>query len=124
MTTSRLIGFWTTFLTGEYTQDYLDFLPQKAVQQNLRHIKTFYQNTGEKTEKKFIQRPDKYLSKAEMDAFVEHATTVLMHVYTRLWNGDTPVPEGNSVLDALGLANIARTPEICEKSSHLSQKTG
>lgn len=92
--------FWTIFLASEYTQNYLDFLPQHAIQHNLRHIKTFYQKTDEETENWFIQRPEKYLSDEEMDAFVDRATKMLMQIYQRLWDGHTvSIPEGRTVLD-------------------------
>ncbi len=94
--------FWTVFLKSDYRQNYLDFLPQHAVQHNLDHIKSFYRKTDEKTENWFIKRPEKYLSSEEMDEFVHHTTQTLLQVYQSLWNGHAAaMPEGRTVLDML-----------------------
>ena len=77
--------FWRVFLHSTYTQDYLDFMPQEAVQQRLDYIKTLYQRTDEEIEKWYGERPCKYLSKVEMDCFVSEATRRLYEIYQYTW---------------------------------------
>lgn len=55
---------WNLFNELTYEEDYLDFYPQKAIQEKLKSIKEFY-NEGET-----IQRPCQYLSTEEMDMFI------------------------------------------------------
>ena len=78
--------FWRVFLDSEYDQDYLEFLPNEAVQQRLAYIKDLYQRTDEKIEEWYIQRPDQYLSKKEMDEFIAKATDTLYQIYLHLWS--------------------------------------
>jgi hypothetical protein len=67
--------YWRVFLDCEYHQDYLAFLPQQAVQQRLAYIKELYQRTDDEIEAWYGNRPKKYLSKSEMDAFIYGAAT-------------------------------------------------
>jgi hypothetical protein len=93
--------FWRIFLDCQYTHDYLDFLPQKAIQQNLDYIKAFYQRTDEEIEEQYGKRPDIYLSSTEMDSFIEETTQRLYETYQRVWEGKTNTSGFASVLEFL-----------------------
>ena len=62
--------FWRVFLHAAYTEDFLDFLPQKAVGQRLDYIKELYQRTDDRVEEWYIDRPGIYLTEGEMNQFV------------------------------------------------------
>ena len=76
--------FWQSFLDSHYTKDYLDFMPVKAVQERIAHIKDFYRRQDEKTAA-LLGRPFKYLTQVKMDTFVEKTTERLEQIYTLLW---------------------------------------
>jgi hypothetical protein len=90
--------YWRVFLDCEYSQDYLDFLPKEAVQQRLEYIKKLYQRTDEKIEEWYVNRPEKYLSKDEMDAFIQSSTGRLYRIYHHLWLDNVEVPHISSSL--------------------------
>ena len=79
--------FWRVFLKGTYDEDYLDFLPQKAVQLRIDYIQTFYQRTDERIEQWYIERPNLYLSEQEMNRFVEGNARRLSQLFTTLREG-------------------------------------
>jgi hypothetical protein len=83
--------FWRVFVHGEYTEDYLDFMPPEAVQERVVYIKATYQKTDEETEQQLRDRPRLYLSQEEMDRFVAGVTERLYEIYYYLWeqHGDT-----------------------------------
>jgi hypothetical protein len=89
--------FWQTFLHCAYTEDYLDFLPQKAVQLRIDYIQTFYQRTDEEIEQWYIERPDLYLSEQEMNRFVEENARRLAQLYTILREGADITPFSSSL---------------------------
>jgi len=76
--------FWRTFLVHDYEQEFLPFLPREAIQQNLAYIRQLYQRTDEKVESWYVQRPDKYLSEAEMARFLKETTARLHSIYNHL----------------------------------------
>lgn len=78
---------WQAFLDAQPDSLDLDFLPRRAVDQQLAHIKRYYQNQPE-THPDAFRRPYLYLSKLEMDEFVLDASDQLERVYRLLW----PVP--------------------------------
>jgi hypothetical protein len=78
---------WRIFLNAQPDAPGLDFLPRPAVDQQLAHIKHYYQNQGEEHPDAFT-RPYHYLSKLEMDEFVITTCDQLERVYRTLW----PVP--------------------------------
>lgn len=90
--------FWQVFLNSVYAEDYLDFLPQNAIQQNIDYIQTFYQRTDEDIDQKYIKRPGLYLSEQEMNRFVEENTRRLAQLYTTL-REDTDITAFSSSLD-------------------------
>ncbi len=79
--------FWSVFLKSEPDTAGLDFLPLDALSQRVSYIKTFYQRTDEDIQKQ-MARPMVYLSAAEMDQFVDRATTNIDFVFNRLWQED------------------------------------
>ncbi len=91
--------FWRFFLNCQYTQAYLDFLPEKAIQRNLAYIKEFYQRTDEEIEKHYGERPCIYLSPTEMDGFIADATQRLYEAYQWVREGKTNITGFASVLE-------------------------
>jgi hypothetical protein len=93
--------FYKVFLNCECDDDYgLDFMPVEGLRRQLDHIKTFYQDR-EKMDRALNERPDIYLTKPEMDRFVEDATRYLRRVYQLLWKEGLDVSGYVTVLDAL-----------------------
>ena len=62
----------------------LDFLPSQALPRQLYHIKSFYQRDDDEI-KAMMARPMIYLSRDDMDRFVEGATENIFHIYQILW---------------------------------------
>lgn len=91
--------FWKVFLNCQYDHDYLDFLPPEAVRMRVDYIKGFYQRTDDKLEAWYGQRPDKYLSQKEMEAFIATTTSRLVRIYKGLWQNRGYIPEGSSSLE-------------------------
>ncbi len=91
--------FWRVFLESEYSEDYLDFMPGEAVRQRVEYIKALYQRRDEEIEKKYGQRPFKYLSEAEVDDFVESATQRLYLIHQCLWAGKASTAGYSSALE-------------------------
>jgi len=96
--------FWRVFLKGVYVEDYLDFLPRQAIQQNLDYIKAFYQRRDEEMEQEYGQRPGFYLSAQEMDDFVSGTSGRLHRIYRYLWEDGAEVAGVASVLDLVAAA--------------------
>ncbi len=91
--------FWKVFLDCDYAQDFLPFLPAENIQIRISYIKEFYQRTDQKLEDWYGARPDKYLSKLEMDNFINLATEKLHQIYTYLVSKDSEPMESSSALD-------------------------
>ncbi len=90
--------FWNAFLRSRYTEGFLDFLPEQAVEHQLTYIKDLYQKTDDETEQWWKNRPGIYLTKEQMDRFVEKGARQLveMHHYLR----ENTVPPGcSSILE-------------------------
>jgi hypothetical protein len=82
--------FWRVFLKCEYEENcQLDFMPAEGLRRQIDYIKTYYQQQDSRQEA--YERPDIYLSQAEMDRFVEETTRWLTRIYRYLWEekGDT-----------------------------------
>ena len=75
---------WRVFLGCDYEDDYLDMLPAEAVRQRIHYIQAYYQRNDDEIQKAFT-RPYQYLSKAEMDNFVEETSTRLFQIYRCLF---------------------------------------
>ncbi|NIM96424.1 MAG: hypothetical protein GTO18_22215 [Anaerolineales bacterium] len=94
--------FWTVFLKTAYTHDYIDFLPQEAVQQRIAYIKELYQKTDEEIEEWYIDRPNLYLLQEDMDDFVSGTTDILYAIYQQLWEKGADHSDLTSALGLIG----------------------
>jgi hypothetical protein len=93
--------YWHDFLDTEAASVDLDFLPPDAVSRHLSFIKEYYQTESDEIQE-MMTRPKKYLSKDEMDVFVEETSERLFSIYNILW--PTPPPL-NGIASALELAD-------------------
>jgi len=93
------VACWKVFLGCQYTHDYLDFMPQKAIQESLERISDFYQNKNNVLENWIGNRPKIYLSTSEMDGFVEDTGRQLMRIYQFLRRNDVTGTDCISILE-------------------------
>jgi len=77
--------YWHSFIPAEYEEDYLEFMPQEAIQQRIQHIKDLYQRTDDEIEEWWGKTPELYLSREEMEYFIEVATRILYEIYVSLF---------------------------------------
>lgn len=78
--------FWTVFLGCEYRESYaLDFMPPEAVKERIAYIQALYQREDDEVRAHYFDRPDLYLSREEMDRFVEGAVGKLARIYSCLF---------------------------------------
>jgi len=97
--------YWRVLLTAQYEDRLLPFMPEGAIQRNLDHICQLYQRTDEEVEEWYIRRPDKYITPAQVDRFVEVGTQILLNAHRLLFinrvdpAGHTSVLEMNSFSD-------------------------
>jgi len=77
--------YWNTFLPAKFDGDYLNFMPVDAIQQRIQHIKDLYQRTDDEIEEWYGNRPDLYLSREEMDKFIEWTSEILLVIYEVLF---------------------------------------
>jgi len=92
-------GCWQVFLKCQYDHDYLDFMPQKAVQENLERIRDFYHNKDNVLERWIGNSPNIYLSVSDMDGFVEDTGKQLIRIYQFLVKNDVAKTNYLSVLE-------------------------
>jgi hypothetical protein len=90
--------FWRVFLDAQPESGGLDFLPLEAVQQRVAYIQQYYQRTDEEV-KKAYNRPYIYLSRPEMDRFVDESTRQISRIYQQLWINGTTTDGFISALD-------------------------
>jgi hypothetical protein len=83
--------YWNTFIPAKFDEDYLDFMPVDAIQQRIQHIKDLYQRTDDEIEGWYGNRPDLFLSREEMDTFIESTTKILYEIYEILLDNDTDI---------------------------------
>lgn len=76
--------YWRVFLEAEPQDAELDFLPQDALLNQLKHIKMYYQLDDDEI-RDMISRPKRYLAKTEMDRFVAVTSESLTAIYQLLW---------------------------------------
>jgi len=93
--------YWRIFLEGEPVSAELDFLPPQALSRQLKHIKSYYQLDDDEI-KAMMKRPMIYLSKTEMDSFVDKTTGYLRTVFDRLGTLSEH-PEALSVLEVISI---------------------
>lgn len=93
---------WVDFLQLTEVQAELDFLPAKAIMQNVTHIQSFYQRAFDASDERAqasMLRPFIYLAPAEMDRFVSDSAKVLEAVYYRLWGDNIGVGQAKTALE-------------------------
>lgn len=76
--------YWKVFLDSQYTEEYLTHFPEGAIQARIDYIKEMYQKTDEGVQEMY-KRPYDYLSKEEMDQFIEDAVAALEKIYRVIW---------------------------------------
>jgi len=75
--------FWQVFIKVGAPQHRLGFLPAGAVERNVAYIQQYYQTIDDEVLHRY-GRPYIYLSKAEMDTFVEQAAERCLTAWQRL----------------------------------------
>ena len=102
--------YWRVFLDAkpfDSAQDRpassdLAFLPPEAITRHLGFVKKYYQMEDDEI-KEMMTRPKKYLSKEEMDRFVEDATEQILRIYQILWPTPPALDGISSSLELLTL---------------------
>jgi hypothetical protein len=85
--------YWRVFLNAQPASAELDFLPPEALPHQLKHIKSYYQLNDDEIQD-MMTRPKKYLSKEQMDRFVDESTEHIYAIYGLLWPM-SPVLDGH-----------------------------
>jgi hypothetical protein len=76
--------YWRVFLDAQPASADLDFLPPEALPHQLKHIRSYYQLNDDEIQD-MMTRPKKYLSKEQMDRFVDESTERIHAIYQLLW---------------------------------------
>jgi len=76
--------YWRTFLGAEPAPADLDFLPQKAIARHLGFVKNYYQIENNDI-REMMARPKNFLSKEEMDGFIEDSGERIFSIFKILW---------------------------------------
>jgi hypothetical protein len=92
--------YWRVFLDAQPASGQLDFFPPEALPRQLRHIKDFYQRDDDEIQA-MLARPMIYLSKNDMDRFVENTTEKLYRIYQILWPEPPPMDGKSSALELI-----------------------
>jgi hypothetical protein len=79
--------FWRVFLDAQPVAADLDFLPAQALTRQLAYVKKYYQRTDPEIQA-MIDTPYIYLTKDEMDRFIEDTSRDLYTIYRQLWYED------------------------------------
>jgi len=90
--------YWRIFLDTQPASADLAFLPPKALDRQLGHIKSYYQLDGEEIQD-MMTRPKQYLRKEEMDHFVKDASERIYTIYQILWPTPPLLDGKNSALE-------------------------
>ncbi|MEW5940976.1 MAG: hypothetical protein AB1750_15015 [Chloroflexota bacterium] len=77
--------FWRVFLDSQPAEAELDFLPARALTQQLTYIKNYYRRADPEIQT-MIDAPYIYLTAPEMDSFIEQTARDLHTIYSLLWN--------------------------------------
>ena len=85
--------YWRIFLDAQPVSAELDFLPPQALPRQMHHIKAYYQLNDDEIQD-MMMRPKVYLSKDEMDRFVDDSTESIYAIYQTLWP-TPPALDGN-----------------------------
>lgn len=73
--------FWKVFIPAEYSENYLEFFPREAIPVQMEYIKKYYQRTDVEIEQRLRLSENVYLTKKEMDAFVESAVAFICFIF-------------------------------------------
>lgn len=76
--------YWRVFLDAEPASIDLSFLSPEAITRHLGFVKKYYQIEDDEV-KAMMTRPKNYLSKDEMDGFIDDATEKIFRIYQILW---------------------------------------
>lgn len=90
--------FWRVFLHCRFNNDFLDFLPARAVAERVDYIQNFYQRRDERIDEVYINRPGIYLSEEEMNDFLSETVEFLLKTYQYLENHPV-LPVNHSILE-------------------------
>ena len=90
--------YWRVFLHSEPASADLTFLPPEALTLQLGFVKMYYQMDDDEI-RKMMTRPKNYLSKDEMDDFVEVAAKRIFAIYRLLWPAPPALDSFASALD-------------------------
>jgi hypothetical protein len=90
--------FWRVFLNSSYRRADFNFLPPEAVQQRIFYIKSYYQRCDEEIQSMYL-RPFIYLTKEEMDDFVEDASNQLAVIFDKIYLQKMDTDRYTSALD-------------------------
>lgn len=91
--------FWKEFESCKYKDDFLDFMPKATVIENIKRISNFYNNKTNVLENWIKERPNKYLSKLEMNQYIVDTTQILIKVYRLLRTEGFECCSYDSILD-------------------------
>lgn len=75
--------FWKVFVKASFRGQYLDFLPESAIQEKVKYICNYYQEDDEKIHA-MMNRPFLYLTKKRMDEFVVQSSEKIADRITHL----------------------------------------
>ncbi|MEX2161818.1 MAG: hypothetical protein WD751_07885 [Anaerolineales bacterium] len=92
--------FWTTFLSAEFSGDYLPFLPAQAIRTRVAYLKELYQRIDERVQGMYAHKYQ-YLTCSQMDEFVIWATKQLHQIYRGIWLDNVPLDGLDSALDVI-----------------------
>ena len=90
--------FWQLFVNSDIQESYLDFLPIEAIHHRMNYIKEYYQRQDDKI-RELYERPYIYLTKDEMDGFVDHVSQALFGIYRHLSNEQQETTSYSSALE-------------------------
>lgn len=93
--------FWRVFLDSVYENEYLDFFPSGAIENQLAYIKNFYQRTDHEVESKLRLSNNIYLNEAEMALFVDGAYRDLLRIYHSIWERKVSLESMTSAVELL-----------------------
>ena len=92
--------YWRIFLAANPASADLAFLPPEAITRHLGFVKKYYQMEDDEI-KEMMKRPKGYLSKEEMDYFVEDAAEQIFRIHQILWPKPPALDGVTSSLDLL-----------------------
>jgi hypothetical protein len=94
-------AYWTTFLHVPAPRCELDFLPTAAIERNIHYIQEYYQRQDEEIQARY-HLPYLYLTKEQMDGFVDGTIRQIRAIYHLLWlDGRQPADNITSTLEML-----------------------